>query len=260
MSAESIIIIPARMGSTRFNHKPLALIAGHAMIKRVWSIAQHCKNVKQVLIATDAPELKEACEAFGAQVVLNESPCHSGSDRVAQTLLQEGLSPKVVFNLQGDAVLTPPWVIEQVIRHMLEHPELQVATPMVKLEGEQRRHFIEQKKQGISTGTCVTFDKQGYALYFSKSLLPYSREGSQPCYRHIGLYAYRPKALLEFITWPQGEFESSEHLEQLRFLEHRVPIKMVPVDYRGRTHGSVDRPEDVEHIEQIIQREGELVL
>jgi 3-deoxy-manno-octulosonate cytidylyltransferase (CMP-KDO synthetase) len=108
----------------------------------------------------------------------------------------------------------------------------------------------------------VTFDKKGRALYFSKAVIPYNRQENHPdrmVYRHIGLYGYRGPVLQQLSLLPEGVFEKSEKLEQLRALENGIPIQVVLVDYRGRTHGSVDRPEDVLFVESVIEKEGELL-
>ncbi len=137
-----------------------------------------------------------------------------------------------------------------------------MATPAVGLTGKALADFVASKKGGSSSGTTVAFNKKGDALYFSKALIPFDRDENNPhriVYRHIGLYAYRKNTLRNFGKLPEGLFEKSEKLEQLRALENGIPIRVVEVDYRGRTHGSVDRPEDVAFIESVIAREGELL-
>jgi len=257
----SSIIIPARMASTRYPGKPLAQIAGRTMIERVWRIAKAVSCCRHVYIATDDPGLKRFAENFGAEVLLTSPDCLTGTDRVAEAS-EKLLEHEIFFSLQGDAVLTPPWVIDDVLRAMLADPSTQMATPAVRLMGKALADFAETKKGGSSSGTTVVFDKNQNALYFSKALLPFHRDivsGDRPVYRHIGLYAYRKKTLLSLARLPEGPLEKSEKLEQLRALENGIPIRVVPVDYKGRTHGSVDRPEDVPFVESIIAQEGELV-
>jgi 3-deoxy-manno-octulosonate cytidylyltransferase (CMP-KDO synthetase) len=184
--------------------------------------------------------------------------CLTGTDRVAEAALRYK-EHTIFFSLQGDAVLTPPWVIEQVLEAMLEDPGIQMATPAVKLRGEALLNFIESKRGGSSSGTTVVFDRRGDAMYFSKALIPFARSSERPLYRHIGLYAYRMETLQRLRELPEGVFERAEKLEQLRALENGIPIRVVEVDYRGRTHGSVDQPEDVGFVESIIAQEGELL-
>jgi len=258
---QSTIIIPSRMASTRFPNKPLAQIAGMTMIERVWRIGKAAGCGSSVWIATDDENLKRFAEGFGAQVLMTSPDCITGTDRVAEAAAQ--LSPQeIVFSLQGDAVLTPPWVIGQVLQAMLSDPTLQMATPAVQLTGKALSDFVASKRGGSSSGTSVVFDKRGNALYFSKALLPFHRNEHSPdrtLYRHIGLYAYRNQTLQKLSRLPEGLLEKSEKLEQLRALENGIPIRVVPVDYKGRTHGSVDRPEDLAFIESTIAKEGELL-
>lgn len=262
MSKTAIIVIPARMASTRFPNKPMALIRGMTMIERMWRIGKAAKSACKVVIATDDERLKCFAEGFGANVLMTSPDCMTGTDRVAEVSRMLGQEHAIFFSLQGDAVLTPPWVIDKVLAAMLADPAIQMATPAVRLTGQALYDFIALKKRGSSSGTAVVFNQMGDALYFSKALIPFHRdEGIQdhPVYRHIGLYAYRSETLQHLSRLPEGLLERSEKLEQLRALENGIPIRVVPVDYRGRTHGSVDRPEDVAVVEAAIEREGELV-
>ncbi len=261
MSETAIIVIPARMASTRFPNKPMVFIRGKTMIERMWQIGKAAGG-HEVVIATDDERLKRFAEGFGAKVVMTSPDCVTGTDRVAEVARLMGTDQSVFFSLQGDAVLTPPWVIEEVLRGMLANPSIRMATPAVLLKDRALQEFIAQKKRGSSSGTTVVFNQTGDALYFSKALIPYSRneeDPDRPIYRHIGLYAYRKETLERLSSLPEGRLERWEKLEQLRALENGIPIRIVVVDYRGRTHGSVDRPEDVAVVEAAIVREGELV-
>lgn len=260
--AKATIIIPARMASSRYPNKPLATIKGLTMIERVWRIAKAVPTATAIWIATDSPELAEFVKQFGAQVIMTPSNCRTGTDRVAEAFKLLSDSYDVVFSLQGDAVLTPPWIINDVLNAMIKNSTIKMATPAVLLKDKALDTFIEHKKSGSSTGTTVTFDKHNNALYFSKALIPFARkiDDNYTVYRHIGLYAYRPDTLNQLLELPMSHFEKIEQLEQLRALENNIPVKVVIVDYQGRTHGSVDRPEDVAIVEQIIDKEGELVL
>jgi 3-deoxy-manno-octulosonate cytidylyltransferase (CMP-KDO synthetase) len=262
MSSQAAIIIPARMASSRYPNKPLANIKGLTMIERVWRIANAAKSASAIWIATDDAKLANFVQSFGAKVIMTASDCPTGTDRVARAYESINQEFEVVFSLQGDAVLTPPWIIDAVLEGMLTDSTVGMATPAVLLKGKALLDFIEHKKTGSSTGTTVTFDKNKNALYFSKALIPFARkiDASYEVYRHIGLYAYRPAILNQLLALPMGHFEKMEQLEQLRALENNIPIRIIPVDYRDRTHGSVDRPEDVAVVEQIIESEGELVL
>jgi len=261
MEEKALIVIPARMGSTRFPNKPMALIAGKTMIERVWSIGKAVGRASEVVIATDDEALREFALGFGAKVLMTSPACPTGTDRVAEASLSFD-EHAIFFSLQGDAVLTPPWVIDAVLQAMLKDPGVQLASPAVRLKGKALSDFIASKRGGSSSGTTVVFDRKGDALYFSKAVIPYDRnenDPDRPVFRHIGLYAYRMQTLQLLSQLPEGPLEKSEKLEQLRALENGIPIRVVEVDYRGRTHGSVDRPEDVAFIESVIAREGELL-
>lgn len=227
------------------------------MCERVWRIAKAVEGA-DVILATDDIALAHYAQDFGATVAVTHSSHATGTDRVAE-VARANPDADILFSLQGDAPLTPPWVIRQLLQEMVANPEIQMATPAVKLTGAARTAFIQSKKEGSTTGTCVVFDHNHNALYFSKGLIPFSHDGTAAIYRHIGLYAYRREALIELTTLPQSPLEKTERLEQLRALENGIPIRVVEVDYRGRTHGSVDRPEDIATVEAIIRKEGELV-
>lgn len=260
--SKAVIIIPARYESTRFPGKPLAVINGLTMIERVWKIAKSCKYADDVFIATDSDIIADHVKPFGAKVIMTSESCRTGTDRVAQAT--ENLSDEnaIVVSLQGDAVLTPPWIIDEVIHTMKEHAAVSLATPAVKLSGKALQDFLAHKKVSPSSGTTVVFDKQHNALYFSKQPIPFDYNANSPeayLYRHIGLYAYRLSTLRQLQALEQSPLEKQEKLEQLRALENGIPVRIVSVDYQGRSHGSVDTPHDVKVIEKIIATEGELV-
>ena len=225
MSETAVIVIPARMASSRFPDKPLAMIEGKTMIERVWHIAKTVKGASDVVIATDNERLKTFAESFGAKVVMTSPSCLTGTDRVAEVAHLPGMKHTIFFSFQGDAVLTPPWIIEDVLRVMLTDPTIQIATPAVHLKGQALVDFVLSKKGGSSSGTTVVFDRKGDALYFSKALIPYHRDENsldRIVYRHIGLYAYRIHTLQQLGKLPEGRFEKSEKLEQLRALENGI--------------------------------------
>jgi 3-deoxy-manno-octulosonate cytidylyltransferase (CMP-KDO synthetase) len=262
MSESAVIIIPARMASSRFPNKPLAFIKGKTMIERVWRIAKMVPQANEVIIATDSDDLRDFAEKLGAQVMMTSANCLTGTDRVAEASRLLDHRHQIFFSFQGDAVLTPPWVIQDVLQAMVADSTLQMATPAIRLVDQALSEFIESKRGGSSSGTCVTFDKYGKALYFSKALIPFHREEIHPdrnIYRHIGLYAYRAATLQQLTLHAEGLFEKSEKIEALRALENGIPIQVIQVDYRGRTHGSVDRPADIAFVEGVIEREGELL-
>lgn len=260
LSDKTLLVIPARMASSRFPGKPLVNIKGIAMLERVLLIAKNIKSPIDIFIATDAPEIENFAKSLNSKVIMTSESCKTGMDRAAeaQGLIKEKYSD--IVTLQGDAVLTPPWVVDSLIEELKNNPEVSVATPVVKLSGEKLSEYLQFKKGGSTTGTTAVFDKNRDALYFSKTVIPHSRDYSKvdAVFRHIGVYAYRSGTLTALAGMPQSKFELIENLEQLRALENGIPIRIVEVDYKGRTHASVDNPEDIKIVEDIISKEGEL--
>ncbi|MAJ62925.1 MAG: 3-deoxy-manno-octulosonate cytidylyltransferase [Alphaproteobacteria bacterium] len=255
------IIIPARYGSSRFPGKPMAPIAGVPMLERVWRIARAVPHVGQVIVATDDQRIVDLVTGFGGYAVMTPESCRNGTERSLAAINQMADKPDIILNLQGDAVLTPPWILEALVNAMLANPDLPMATPATRMSAAQVDDLVASKADGQVGGTTVTFDYTGRALYFSKRVIPFIRgtHDAPPVYRHIGLYAYRQATLERLCQLQPGPLETVEQLEQLRALENGIPIQVVTVDYRGRTHWSVDAPDDVTMVEKLIAEEGELV-
>jgi 3-deoxy-manno-octulosonate cytidylyltransferase (CMP-KDO synthetase) len=256
---KTAIIIPARYGSVRFPGKPLHPVGKYSLLERVWRIAT-CVS-KDTWIATDDDRIATHAAAFGARVLMTSLHCNNGSERAAEAM-QQLPDMESCINLQGDAVLTPPWVLEAMMTALKQFPE-PIVTPATLLDRNGWKALTDSKKTTPASGTLVTCRQDGTALYFSKQIIPFVRkpdtEPFPPVYRHIGLYGYRRSALETLVRLPATPLEEAEGLEQLRALEHGMTIRVVPVDYRGRTHASIDSPEDVARVEAIIEREGELV-
>lgn len=261
MQNKNVIIIPARYQSIRFPGKPLALIKGHSLLYRVWSIAKTIKGVDEIYIATDHVDIQNHAQDFGANVLMTEN-CPNGTERCFAALSFLPDKPEVILNLQGDAVLTPPWVIQALVDTMINNSQLEITTLATQISKVKYSLMQKAKAKGEVGGTMVVCDKNFNAMYFSKSMIPYLRETQidpPPLYRHIGLYAYRYSALEKYIAAAPTPLEKLEGLEQLRILENGKPIRVVLVDYKGHTHASVDSPEDITRIEKLIETEGELV-
>ncbi len=256
-------MIPSRFSSSRFPGKPLTTISGRSLISRVWQLASAVSGVSSVYVATDSKEIAAHVAGFGGEVIMTSPTCRNGSERVWEAVQSLSPQPEVVVNFQGDAVLMPPWVIEALVREMQADPGAQIATPATRLTRDQYESMLAMKTRGIVSGTTVTFSKKRDALYFSKGIIPFVREwpttGESPIFQHIGVYAYRREALGRYVALPIGELEQVEQLEQLRALENGLPIRIVDVSLRGRTIWSIDNPEDVARVEQIIRAEGELL-
>ena len=256
---DTVIIIPARYGSTRLPGKPLIDIAGKTMVERVWRLAIQVTGISAVIVATDDARIVEEVESFGGTPVMTPETCKNGTERALAAVEAKGLSPDVVINLQGDAPLTPPWVIQAMVDEMASAPAADICTPATRLTGDKLDYFLREKKVTPQTGTTVVMDKNQNALYFSKSILPFSRNAREEVFRHVGLYAYRLDVLKSLCALPESPLERAEKLEQLRALENGYSIKVTIVDYRGRSHASVDALEDVARVEAILASEGEPV-
>ena len=254
------IVIPARFGSERLKGKPMLEIAGTTMLERVWRIASASRGASRIVIATEDDRVARHAESFGAEAVLTSDRCSNGTERVAEAIEAASISEDAVINFQGDAVLTPPWIIEAMIDAFGSPSPFDIVTPAVRLSESDLAALIEHKRSAPSSGTTVTFDKHHNALYFSKQIIPFVRKlGFANVHRHIGLYGYRRVSLQRYIALPPAPLEQTEGLEQLRALENGLTVRIVVVDYRGRTHASVDTPEDIGVVERLIASEGELV-
>lgn len=259
-----LLVIPARFASTRYPGKPLVELRGadgqsRSLIQRSWEAAQLVKGIDRIVVATDDDRIRNASEAFGAEVVMTSSNCHNGTERCAEAAKILG-NCDVVVNLQGDAPLTPPWFVDALVEAM-QNPEISVSTPILRCDATALNGFQEDRKNDRVGGTTAVFDNTGKALYFSKEVLPYTgRQFSDgeniPVFHHVGVYAYRTAALDKYIGWPEGRLEKWEGLEQLRFMENGIPVQCVEVDAKGRAFWELNNPVDVERIEKILLDQG----
>ncbi len=245
-------IIPARYTSVRFPGKVLALLWGKPIVQHVYERAKKAKTLNDVIVATDDERVMRAVESFGGKCVMTSPEHPSGTDRIAEVARQ--LDCDVVVNIQGDEPLIAPEAIDAAVQPFFTDPTIKMttlATPIVD-EGEYINPNVVK----------VVVDRDSFALYFSRSPLPFFRPkgkmSESPHFnlpedapvrplRHIGLYAYRREFLLQFAQWSPTDLERSEGLEQLRALEHGVRIKVVLTSYRSV---GVDTPEDLERLEK----------
>ena len=270
MSSSILIVIPARYASTRLPGKPLVKIAGVEMIKRVADIAaaicRHNENCNYV-VATDDERITTYCAQVGVPAVMTSESCRSGTERCWDAVCQQEQAPDFIINLQGDNPLCPPWVIQELIDAWKSAPA-DVFTPCIHLDWAEYDRLVEAKRTTPYSGTTVLVNKDGYALAFSKNIVPAIRKPEKarasmemsPVRRHVGLYAYTYGALKTYFSLPESPYEqgSIEGLEQMRFLYNGLKIKMVETGYRGRkTTSGVDSPEDVERVESILAEYGE---
>lgn len=254
-----MVLIPARYASSRYPGKPLVVLKGadgeKTLIQRTWETGKAVPGVDQVLVATDDDRIAEAVRGFGGDVVMTSEDCANGTERCADAIERMGVTPEIVVNLQGDAPLTPPWFLEDLIAGLRARPDLGVATPVLKCDAETYRHFREDRAAGRVGGTTAVFAGDGRALYFSKEVIPFlpeAEQGDPPVYHHVGVYAYRPAALGRYVAWSAGPLERNEGLEQLRFLENGEDVLCVEVEGRGRVFWELNNPVDVARIESVL--------
>jgi 3-deoxy-manno-octulosonate cytidylyltransferase (CMP-KDO synthetase) len=257
------IVIPSRYASTRFPGKPLAVVKGLSMLQRIYGIASTVQNISGLYIATEDQRIVDHAASFGVTAVMTPESCATGTDRVQAVFAQMAEKPDAVINFQGDALLTPPWVLQAMVDELQRDPEIGMVTPVWQMSLESLAQLKKNKETNPGSGTLAVFDKNRNALYFSKAIIPNLRTPPKadpiPVYRHIGLYGYRLDVMDQLSALDQTPLEVIEGLEQLRALENGMPIRCVLVDFAGRTHWSIDAPGDVPIAEQLIAAEGELV-
>lgn len=273
---EILLVIPVRYGSTRLPGKPLIPIAGVPMLTRVWNVAKSTIAGRidcSIVVATDDDRILKFATDNGMRAVMTSPECASGSDRAMEAMAVLGANPDVVINLQGDNPTCPPAAIRVLIDEFDRRPQTRVATPGVRLTWDQLDKLRQSKIKSPSSGTFLEMiadpedENRGEAITFSKREIPYIRNEkdfreksplSSPCIRHIGLYGYRTETLRQFKSWPQGKYEQVESLEQMRFIERRVPVRVAVIDPGDRElmHG-VDVPDDVEKASEFFRRYGE---
>jgi 3-deoxy-manno-octulosonate cytidylyltransferase (CMP-KDO synthetase) len=256
---KTVILIPARYASSRYPGKPLVKLRGRdgekTLIQRTWETGMAVQGVDRVLVATDDARIAEATRGFGGEVVMTSEEARNGTERCADALERLGESVDIVVNLQGDAPLTPPWFVEDLVAGLAARPEMGVATPVLRCDPETYARFREDRMVGRVGGTTAVFAADRSALYFSKEVipfLPYPDVPEPPVYHHVGVYAYRPEALRRYMGWEAGPLETNEGLEQLRFLENGEKMLCVEVEARGRVFWELNNPVDVARIESVL--------
>lgn len=261
-----VIVIPARFASSRYPGKPLVNLRGatgesRSLIERSWLAAKSVSGVDRVYVATDDESIRQASEAFGADVLMTSSECFNGTERCADALPKLTDEPEIVVNLQGDAPLTPAWFVEDLIAGLRSAPDAACATPVLRCDGRALNGFLSDRKAGRVGGTTAVFGTDMSGLYFSKEVIPftsktYGEDEPTPVFHHVGVYAYRPDALRKYSDWGVGPLETLEGLEQLRFLENGAKVLCVEVEARGRQFWELNNPEDVPRLESMLSEMG----
>ncbi len=254
---KAVAIIPARYGSTRFEGKPLADILGKPMIQRVYEGVRQSKLIDEVIVATDDQRIVEGVQRFGGKGVMTSPDHFTGTDRVAEVARK--LRSEIIVNVQGDEPLINGPVIDKAIHPLLADENLSMSTLMTR---------IEEVKDWLNPHIVkVVVDRKGFALYFSRSPIPFPRDlnvrqilthpfstkGALPkrVFKHIGVYVFRRRFLLQFCRMKPTPLEKLEKLEQLRALENGYRIKVMPVDYQPL---SVDTEEDLQKVKEFLSQ------
>jgi 3-deoxy-manno-octulosonate cytidylyltransferase (CMP-KDO synthetase) len=241
----TVAVIPARLGSTRLPRKVLADIAGKPLIQHVWERVRQSIRIHEIIIATDSEEIQEVAGSFGAEVIMTSPDCRSGTERIASVFDQ--LDGDLILNVQGDEPLIPPTLIDDLIAKWQAQP-CDMITAVYQIPSHEE--LIDP------TVVKVVRARNGFALYFSRTPIPYIRDVPQEewvekhvYWGQIGVYGYSRSILKSFFTFPDSELENSERLEQLRFLEAGKSIFTIETDYRSI---DVDLPADLARVREII--------
>jgi len=258
-----LVVIPARYASSRYPGKPLVPLRGaggeaRSLIERSWLAARAVEGADRVVVATDDTRIRDAAEGFGAEVVMTSPDCANGTERCAEAHAALGHAHDIVVNLQGDAPLTPPWFVSDLVAGLRDDADAEVATPVLRCDGRALNGFLEDRAAGRVGGTTAVFDNARHALYFSKEVIPYTPRryadaDETPVFHHVGVYAYRAAALSAYPGWQAGPLEGLEGLEQLRFLENGRALLCVEVAAHGRQFWELNNPEDVVRLEAMMQ-------
>ncbi|MFN3476049.1 MAG: 3-deoxy-manno-octulosonate cytidylyltransferase [Candidatus Methylomirabilales bacterium] len=239
-------VIPARLGSTRLPGKVLRPILGVPMLSYVYTRAAQSDLLQDLIVATDSEEVFRFCSQQGMKVMMTSSVHPSGTDRIYEVMTK--IPSDIYVNIQGDEPMITPGHLKLLLQPFFDDPSVQVATLKTPISAEEARDPNNVK---------VVTDKSGKALYFSRSPIPYDRDGvgGITYCKHLGLYAYTRPALERFHQLPPLSLEQAERLEQLRFLEHGIPIHVVETPHR--TIG-VDTEEDLKKVEAYFSQIGNL--
>ena len=260
------IIIPARFGSSRFPGKPLAPLLGATgiakpLIQRSWECASQVSGCAGLWVATDDERIADAVADFGGQVVMTSADHQNGTERCAQAAAIVAPDVDVIVNFQGDAPLSPPFIVGELVDALGKDPEALVSTPAMRCSRDVFEHLIADRSAGRVGGTTVVIGQNDRALYFSKEVLPFvppsaAMASEPPVHLHLGMYAYRQSALQLYRAAPSCELEELEGLEQLRFLDLGLQIRVVRVERMSWSPIELNNPSDTQAIECILRERG----
>jgi 3-deoxy-manno-octulosonate cytidylyltransferase (CMP-KDO synthetase) len=240
---KTAVIIPARYGSSRFPGKPLALIKGKPLIWRVLERVSLCKRVDVIAVATDDKRIYDAVKETEYGVFMTPNSCKSGTDRIAFAAKEYLKDCGIFINVQGDEPLIDPSLVDRLAKELNKDEKLEYITAAYPVKNGE-----DVKNPNI---VKVVSDKKGYAVYFSRSLIPYNRDnGKIKYYKHIGIYGYKRDFLFHFAASKPSFLEKAENLEQLRAIENGHKIKVI---ISKKDSAGVDVPSDIEKIERHIK-------
>ena len=242
MEKQTAVIIPARYGSSRLEGKPLLKANNKPIIQWVWEKAKNCTGIDRVIIATDDDRIFNACKEFGAEVEMTSTEHKSGSDRIAEVAKRH---PEIAYiiNVQGDEPLIEPANIELVRKGVAEDNTADISTLVREIKDKDEINNPNLVK-------CI-FDVNNFAMYFSRSKIPYERnEGKSKFYGHLGIYGYKKEALFKMTSLSQTSYEMSESLEQLRALQNGMKIKIAIVE---NVPVGIDTIEDFEKFKRMVE-------
>jgi len=233
-----VAVIPARYAASRFPGKLMQMLGNKTIIRQVHDNAVATGLFNDVFVATDSDIIYKEITANNGKAIMSTKEHESGSDRIAEAVA--AINVDVIINVQGDEPFIKKEPLEKLVR-LFDDPTVQVASLMRRISNADAENPNNVK---------VVTDKSGFALYFSRSIIPYLRdkETSAEYFLHIGVYAYRKDALIKFTQWPQSKLEKIEKLEQLRYLENGIKIKMAQTDYNNI---AIDTLEDLEKAKKI---------
>ncbi len=248
-----VAIIPARHGSTRLPIKPLVDLCGKPMIQRVYEQTKKSSLVNRVIVATDHEIIIEKVKSFGGEAILTPVDCKSGSDRIAHAARNLD-DANIIVNVQGDEPVIAPQMIDETIAPLIQDSAIHVSTAIKKITNADDLINPNIVK--------VVLDRKSFAVYFSRSPIPYLRNGldvnqwhlKHSYFKHFGLYVYRKEFLLKFFSWGESKLEKIEKLEQLRIIENGCKMKTIITEYDSI---SVDTIEDAVHVRNIIKLKEE---
>jgi len=239
-SSRVIAMIPARYAATRFHAKLMQKLGTKTVIRHTYDATVSTGLFDEVIVVTDSDVIYGEIFAYGGKAVMSKKTHESGSDRIAEAVAD--MDADVVINVQGDEPFIRKEPLEKLV-NLFKDPAVQVGSLMRRIENDNE----------LARSSCVkvVVNKNNDAMYFSRSVIPFAAQPGTdiPYFLHIGVYGFRKNALLNFTQWPAGKLEKIEKLEQLRYLENGVPIRMALVDFKSV---AIDTPEDLSIAEKLL--------